>query len=347
MQDLAQPLITTVIPTYRRPKLLRRAISSALNQTFQNLQVCVYDNASGDETAEVVAEFARRDSRVKYFCHAENIGVVSNFNFGMKSVDTEFFSMLSDDDVLLPECYQTVLEGFSKFPDAVFSASATIAMTADGKIRDVASMWPSEGNFKPPDGLFKMTANNLIWTSVLFRKDVIDLVGELDLEVGGPIDYDYFLRIAARFPFVISRELGAIWVDHPQSSCALSDLSFLWPGQLKMIRNLAEDKRIPFDVRSSIEQILTSQLQRNLFLMGVKSIRDKNFDEAYAVAKILRDSFRQIARANLILFIAKFCEVIPFLYPIVFFINQARKIPGRNQAKNLQEKFGNYSRYLS
>ncbi|MEK7713004.1 MAG: glycosyltransferase, partial [Nitrospirota bacterium] len=35
------PLITTIIPTYRRPKLLRRAIKSALNQTYPHLQVCV------------------------------------------------------------------------------------------------------------------------------------------------------------------------------------------------------------------------------------------------------------------------------------------------------------------
>ena len=46
-----QPLITTIIPTYQRPQLLRCAIQSVLDQTYANFQVCVYDNASGDETA--------------------------------------------------------------------------------------------------------------------------------------------------------------------------------------------------------------------------------------------------------------------------------------------------------
>ncbi len=60
-----RPLITTVIPTYRRPKLLQRAIKSVLNQTYPHFQVCVYDNASGDETAGVAAPTIRQKMRAK------------------------------------------------------------------------------------------------------------------------------------------------------------------------------------------------------------------------------------------------------------------------------------------
>lgn len=48
--------ITTVLPTYCRPALLRRAILSALGQKFSDIQVLVLDNASGDETEAVVRE---------------------------------------------------------------------------------------------------------------------------------------------------------------------------------------------------------------------------------------------------------------------------------------------------
>src|SRR5689334_15432360 len=94
--------ITTIIPTYRRPQLLRRAIQSVLNQTYPHFQLWVYDNASGDETADVVAEFMQKDPRVKYHCHPHNIGAVANFNYGMAQVTTAYFSFLSDDDVVLP-----------------------------------------------------------------------------------------------------------------------------------------------------------------------------------------------------------------------------------------------------
>ena len=81
-----KPLITTIIPTYRRPNLLRRAIKSVLNQTYPHCQVCVCDNTSGDETANVVAKIAKKDPhpRVKYHCHPENIGAIKNFKYGLE-----------------------------------------------------------------------------------------------------------------------------------------------------------------------------------------------------------------------------------------------------------------------
>src|ERR1035438_3289851 len=91
------PIITTLIPTYKRATLLERAIRSALGQTYPHLQVCVYDNASGDDTQETVRRLSSADRRVKYFCHATNMGAHKNFIQAMESVETPFFSLLSDD----------------------------------------------------------------------------------------------------------------------------------------------------------------------------------------------------------------------------------------------------------
>ena len=107
-----QPVITTVIPTYRRPQLLKRAVLSVLSQTYPNLKVCIYDNASGDATVEVVKELSQKDARVNYYCHPYNIGSFHNFYFGLNRVDTPYFSMLSDDDILLPDFYEKALAGF-------------------------------------------------------------------------------------------------------------------------------------------------------------------------------------------------------------------------------------------
>ena len=55
------PLITVVIPTFKRPKLLKRAIQSVLNQTYPHFKICVHDDASGDDTGKIVAEMSRND----------------------------------------------------------------------------------------------------------------------------------------------------------------------------------------------------------------------------------------------------------------------------------------------
>jgi glycosyltransferase involved in cell wall biosynthesis len=345
MVDAAKPVITVIIPTYRRPKLLRRAIQSILNQTYPRFQVCVYDNASGDETAEVVAQFSRVDPRVKYHRHVENIGALNNFNFALNAVKTPFFSFLSDDDVVFPEFFQTVMGGFEKYPQAAFSAGATIAMAESGKVQGVA-LWPS-GYFTPPEGLLKMVVTNLTWTSIVFRKEVVDEVGGLDLEVGAPSDLDFLFRVAARFPFVTSERPAAIWVAHPGSICSMVDSSFLWPGQLKLIRNLTEDRALPLHVRTRVGSVLTTQLKQGLFRIGVHSIIVKNYDDAYRVAKVLERNYSQTAKANLIFAIAWCCDNLPLTHSLLSLTNRVRKISRWKREGNLQKRFGKYSRFLN
>ena len=82
---MAPATITTVIPTYQRPRQLRAAIETALAQTYPHVKVLVCDNASGDETAEVVGEIQRRDPRVVYHCHKTNIGPMENHFVGLGS----------------------------------------------------------------------------------------------------------------------------------------------------------------------------------------------------------------------------------------------------------------------
>jgi Glycosyl transferase family 2 len=340
------PLITTIIPTYRRPKLLARAIRSVLNQTFQDFQVCVYDNASGDETAEVVAEFSRRDSRVKYHCHSKNIGAMANFNYGMSEVQTAFFSLLSDDDVLLPDFYQTALEGFRQYPDAIFSACSVISMTDKGEvINSQLSLWPREGYYTPPEGLLQMLGmKHPTWTGVLFRREVIQKLGFLDEGIGRLSDMDYELRIGALFPFVISQKPCAIFVHHPLSSSSLITLHSFWPGWLKVIRNLKEDERISMGVRIQVEEKLTSQLKSNLFATNL--ILRKEFGDAYRAADILRNYDDQEKRAEVLFTLTKVCEYFPPACSLLVGRMKIRAVLRRLRSRDLQKQFGHYARLL-
>lgn len=361
--DASKPLITTIIPTYRRPELLRRAIESVLSQTYPHFQVCIYDNASGDETAEVVAEYAKKDPRVKYHCHAENIGGLKNFNYGLEQVDTPFFSLLSDDDFVLPEFYEITLGGFKDFPDALFSAGATVNMTEEGHVLSAGlTSWERVGYFAPPDGLLQMLEKGVpTWTSVLFRKEAIEKVGILDEDVGPPADYDFELRIGAHFPFVITNKPCGIWVVHSSSFTATSmGFDFFWPGWLKMILNLTEDEEIPLELRMRVECVLREQLSSALFRIGVESIKRKNFEETYNIAGVFRNYLHLKTRALLLAIIARVFEYLPPVYYLARFILACRKLLRTiyrrlgarwwmkevGDAGNLQKQFGHYAKLL-
>ena len=321
------PLITTIIPTYRRPDLLRRAVGSVLGQTYPHFQVCIYDNDSGDDTSSVVAELAESDARVKYYCHSENVGAFKNFSFGMERVDTQFFSILSDDDLLLPDFYKTAMQAFTRFPDAMFSAGTTLVVDNENipntyppkiKKRQIRYAFPpfvrGDGYYYPPEGLFEIIQNHLIWTAVLFRRDVIDEVGAFDAEIGPMSDQDFLFRTAARFPLVISPLPCAVFVDHEGAYGHSRHLEVVWPGWLKIIANLPQDTRIPAQVRARAELQLTRRLQEWLLVLGFGALKQNKYEETYEIAEILRSNYNLRLKAFALNLNAKLCQHLPAAY---------------------------------
>ena len=342
------PFITTIIPTHRRPTLLKRAVRSVLRQTYPHFQVCIYDNASGDETAEVVAELAKQDSRIKYHCHQENIGSLANFDYGMTHVDTPFFSLLSDDDVLLPGFFKTALNGFERFPDAIFSAGSTIAMTPQGKVFAAPlDLWPREGYYSPPDSILEMLeGQHPTWTAILFRREAIDKVGLLDHAVCGPSDLDYELRAAARFPFVISKSPCAIWLVYPSSYSTLGGFDSQWPGWLKLINKLASDTSIPTSTRLCAEKKLSARAKRILFKIGIRSIEKKNYSDTHKAADVLQKYFKLQFKPFILLLSARLCAHYVLLHKLFVFLLDIKSRHLAWKRSHLRDNYGKLAHWL-
>jgi glycosyltransferase involved in cell wall biosynthesis len=349
------PLITAIIPTYCRPKLLKRAILSVLTQTFPAFQVCVYDNASGDDTKLVVSELAKTDTRIKYYRHSENIGAAANFNYGLTKVSTPFFSFLSDDDVLLPNFFEAAMRSFSTNPDAMFYAGLTV-MIEDGKIVNVAKENGPFGYFSPPDGLMEiLSTGGLIWTSIVFRSEVRDHVGILDTDVGGQIDSDYELRIAAHYPIIISNEPSAIYAHHEQSlSTTTSDCALLWPGYQHMIDKIMSDDRLSLDVRIQAQNRLIDWLHWNLRVFGERAINNKDYDNVYKISKLLMQYCKNNITSRLLFFLSKVREASEGAYRLISLMRRLfifgtsfqSILADKKRLKNLQKQYGKYIRDL-
>ena len=101
------PLVSVITTTYNRAHLLPRAIRSVLNQTYQNFELIIVDDASTDNTKEVVKSF--EDGRIIYYKHKENRGVLAAKNTGFDLAKGEYYVGLDDDDELLPEALETAV----------------------------------------------------------------------------------------------------------------------------------------------------------------------------------------------------------------------------------------------
>ena len=90
------PTVSVVIPTFNRARVLQRAIASALNQSFQGIDVLVIDDGSTDETADVVRSID--DNRLVYIGLPSNVGVSGARNVGIKEACGEYVAFLDSDD---------------------------------------------------------------------------------------------------------------------------------------------------------------------------------------------------------------------------------------------------------
>lgn len=327
MED-SKPLITTVIPTFRRPRLLRRAIKSVLAQTYPNFRLCVYDNASGDETSEIVAELAKADPRIRYHCQPENIGAFNNIIYGMRQVKTPFFTILSDDDVLLPNFYKTALEGFEQHQDAMFSATGTLIMNEDGYVLDNSILRWKAGYYANPEGLLTMLRNvPPIWTGVVYRKETIDLVlGEGIPEV---FEDQYFnLRIAALFPFVITHDPGAIFLSHNSSFTIQNPFElFMVPMLKKFFIYLGKDERIEDNIRKISKRILSNYIIKRSFFRGMTTIVKNDYLGTERAYSVLKEYSSINHKATILSLLLKLGKSIPLLrYPISLLYWARRKL---------------------
>lgn len=97
---LEEPLVSVIIPTYNRAGIILGTIESVRAQTYKNLEIIIVDDASKDDTAEVVK--AIQDERVRYIPNAKNQGASITRNNGVQAATGEYVAFLDSDDVWLP-----------------------------------------------------------------------------------------------------------------------------------------------------------------------------------------------------------------------------------------------------
>src|SRR5215831_17207605 len=100
--------VSVIIPTYNRAGFLRTAIISVLNQTFQDFEIIVVDDASTDNTPEVVTHFG--DKRIKYIHNDINKGDAGTRNVGVVNSNCTYIAFLDDDDEWLPNKLQMQID---------------------------------------------------------------------------------------------------------------------------------------------------------------------------------------------------------------------------------------------
>jgi glycosyltransferase involved in cell wall biosynthesis len=111
-----QPLVSVVIPSYNQADYLREALDSLLAQTYPRWEAIVVNDGSTDHTDDVLAEYARRDQRIRPYSKP-NGGITSALNYGIERAQGDFFCWLSSDDLFYPEKLSAQVEAFANLDE--------------------------------------------------------------------------------------------------------------------------------------------------------------------------------------------------------------------------------------
>jgi glycosyltransferase involved in cell wall biosynthesis len=191
--------VSVVIPTYNRAATVGRAINSALAQHVPDLEVVVVDDGSTDSTSQVLSQYGSQVSVL----HQPNQGVARARTNGVLAAKGEFVAFLDSDDEWYPHKLARQLSLLEQHPSAGLVSSGAEFVEPGGRIRSRVSQ-TAAGNLVG----WLMYRNCIVTSSVLVRRECLLSVQPMfRAENWAGEDWDLWLRLAARWPFVVSPEV--------------------------------------------------------------------------------------------------------------------------------------------
>ena len=130
---MVNELVSIIMPTYNCGKFIGRTIESAQAQTYTNWEMIIVDDCSKDNTKEIVEEYAKNDSRIKYYVLQTNSGAAVARTESMKLAQGKYMAFLDSDDIWLPEKLEKQI-AFMKENDYAFSCTAYEQIDEEDKL---------------------------------------------------------------------------------------------------------------------------------------------------------------------------------------------------------------------
>jgi len=196
------PKVSVIIPTHNRAHFLRDAIFSVLNQTFQDFEIIVVDDASTDNTSEIVAAF--NDERIRFLRHDINKGGSAARNTGILNSQCDYIAFLDDDDEWLPDKLRKQMEILLASPPevgGVYTGCLDVDK-ASGKV--IRQYIPTKRGNLSRELLIENCVGGT--STILLRKVCLQQVGLFDESLPRSQDYDLWIRISREFFFECIQE---------------------------------------------------------------------------------------------------------------------------------------------
>lgn len=207
------PIISVVIPAYNVERTILDTLDSVFQQTFTDFEVIVIDDGSTDRTVQLLDKI--QDPRLKVFSYS-NGGLPAARNRGIARASGDYIAFLDADDLWTADKLELQFAALKADPAAGVAYSWTCNMSQTGE-----AFYPGHSVTYAGNVYAQLLLGNFLasGSNCLIRRDAIASVGEFDPSLKSYEDWDYWLRLAARWTFVVVPKYQILY---RQSSGAMS-----------------------------------------------------------------------------------------------------------------------------
>ena len=259
--------ISVIIPTYNRATTLERAILSVLDQTFSAREVIVVDDASTDNTSDILEKYS---DRIKIIINESNRGVSFARNAGIQVARGDWIAFLDSDDIWLPE----KLERQKGFHEA--HPTVLISQCDEIWIRNGVRVNPMSKHKKLDGWIFEACIPLCIVSpsAVIIHKRIFKHIGLFDVNLLACEDYDLWLRIAPHYEIgLLDEKLVTRYGGHEDQ------LSRKFWG-MDRFRITAMEKHMDSDIDPAWKKTLLEELQFKCGVVAAGAKKRNNRDTA-------------------------------------------------------------------
>lgn len=179
------PKVSVVLPTYNGEQFLAQSIESIINQTFQDWELIIVNDCSTDSTLEIANEYAGKDSRIRVVSNEVNKKLPESLNVGFRLAKGEYLTWTSDDNYYLPNAVEKMVNYLDNNSNDMMVCANMDTIDENGIIIGTFAKYDKE----------LMLYNDCVGACFLYRKIVLQNIGNYNSDWSLVEDYEYWLRI--------------------------------------------------------------------------------------------------------------------------------------------------------
>ncbi len=226
------PQISVVIPVYNGERTIEETIASVLAQTFTDFELIIINDGSQDNTVEVIQKIIKEtaDPRIKLYSYS-NGGLAASRNRGITKAEGEYISFLDADDLWTKDKLASQYQALQTYPQAAVAYGGTDWIDEAGNFLKHSSPPSLSG-----DIYGVLLLSNIVGSgsNALIKRDVLSITGGFDESLKASEDWDFLIRLAAKYQFV---RIDAPQILYRQSPNSMSSkLRYQEQETIKVIR---------------------------------------------------------------------------------------------------------------